>query len=95
MVPYASLLSPSAEAVAAMCEVRWSIELFLRFLKQVPGLNRLFSGEGEAAAIQVYRALIAGLLLSRLTGGRVTVGQFRLIQLYLQGWRTTTDWRRA
>lgn len=86
VVLYTSLMSPSAEAVAAMYEMRWSIELFFRFLKQMLGLRRLFSGKAEAAAIQVYCALIAGLLMSQLTGGRVTMAQFRLVQLYLQGW---------
>jgi len=75
-----------AEVIAAIYALRWSIELFFRFLKQVLGCKRLLSGKPDAVAIQVYCALIACLLLAQVTGGRVTMDHFRLICLYLQGW---------
>ena len=75
-----------AEVIAAVYELRWSIELFFRFLKQVLGCKRLFSGKTEAVEIQVYCALIAGLLLAQATGARVTMPVLRLFMFYLQGW---------
>ena len=75
-----------AEVIAAIYELRWSIELFFRFLKQVLGCKRLFSGKSEAVEIQVYCALIACLLLAQATGGRVSMAEFRLITFYIQGW---------
>ena len=86
VILYTSLIDVPADVIAAMYELRWSIELFFRFLKQVLGLKRLFTLQSESGAIQVYCAIIAGLLMSQLTGGRVTMTEFRLIQFYLQGW---------
>jgi hypothetical protein len=86
VILYTNMLNIPAHVIAAIYELRWSIELFFRFLKQVLGLRRLFSDKPEAASIQVYCALIACLLLAQVTGGRVTMDAFRLISFYLQGW---------
>jgi hypothetical protein len=86
IILYTNLLDVPAEVIAAIYELRWSIELFFRFLKQVLGCRRLFSNKPNAIAIQVYCALIASLLLAQATGGRVTMDAFRLICFYLQGW---------
>ena len=72
--------------VAALYELRWSIELFFRFLKQMLGSHKLFSTRDSAAEIQVYGALIACLLLARVTGTRVTKDVWRMMMFYLQGW---------
>lgn len=81
-----SLLDVPADVVAAVYELRWSIELFFRFLKQMLGSHRLFSTRDAAAEIQIYCALIACLLLARVTGGRVTKDHWRMMMFYLQGW---------
>ncbi len=86
VILYTNLIDVPAEVVAAMYQMRWSIELFFRFLKQVLGLKRLFTQDDEATTIQVYCAIIAGLLMSQITGGKVTMKEFRLIQFYLMGW---------
>ena len=86
LVLYTNMLDVPASVIAAIYEMRWSIELFFRFLKQMLGLNRLFSDKSEAVAIQVYCALIACLLLAQITGGRVTMDAFRLIRFHLLGW---------
>jgi len=86
VILFTSLLDPPAEAIAALYELRWSIELFFRFLKQVLGLKRLFSDKREAVAIQVYCAVIASLLMAQAVGGRVTMDAFRMLCFYLQGW---------
>jgi Transposase DDE domain len=86
VILYTNMLIAPAWVIAAIYELRWTIELFFRFLKQMLGLRRLFSDKAEAVSIQVYCALIACLLLAQITGGRVTMDAFRLISFYLQGW---------
>src|SRR5207244_4275218 len=81
-----SLVDVPAEWVAAIYQLRWSIELFFRFLKHVLGCRHLLSHKSEGVAIQMYCALIAALLLSHLLGSSVGRRGFRLICLYLQGW---------
>lgn len=80
------LVDLPAEVIGAMYELRWCIELFFRFLKQMLGCRRLFSTKQEGIEIQVYCALIACLLLARVTGQRVTMRDYRLVCFYLQGW---------
>lgn len=86
VILFTNLLDVPAEVIAAIDELRWCIELFFRFLKQVLGCKRLFSGKSEAVAIQVYCALIACLLMARATGERVTMAAYRLFMFYVQGW---------
>jgi hypothetical protein len=56
VILYTNLIDIPAEVVAAIYELRWSIELFFRFLKQVLGCRRLLSNKPNAIAIQVYCA---------------------------------------
>jgi hypothetical protein len=86
LILYTNLVDVPAEVIAGMYQMRWSIELFFRFLKQILGLRRLFTQGEDSAAMQVYCAIIAGLLMSQITGGRVTMQEFRLMQFYLMGW---------
>lgn len=81
-----NLVALPAEVIAALYELRWCIELFFRFLKQLLGCKKLFSKREEGITIQVYCALIACLLLAQATGGPVRMREYRLICLYLQGW---------
>ena len=81
-----SLTDVPAEVVAAIYELRWSIELFFRFLKHLLGCGHLLSHKDEGVAIQVYCALIACLLLAQVTGGNVGTRALNMIQLYLSGW---------
>jgi hypothetical protein len=86
VVIYTGLLDPPAEVIAAVYQLRWSVELFFRFLRQVLGLRRPFSDKPEAVAIQVYCAVIAALLRAQVVGGRVTADAFRMLSFDLQGW---------
>ena len=81
-----NLLDIPAEIIAALYELRWSIELFFRFFKHVPGCRHLLSHKPEGVMIQVYCALIAALLMSLTLGDNVGRRGFELICLYLQGW---------
>lgn len=80
-----NLTDVPAEVIAGIYEMRWSIELFFRFLKQVLGCHKLFSTRAEAVNIQIYCALIACLLLARVTGGRIRRDVYRMLCFYLQG----------
>jgi IS4 transposase len=62
-----NLLEVPAEVIAAINELRWSIELFFRFLKQVLGCQRLLRNRSEGIATHIYRALIACLLCTQVT----------------------------
>ena len=75
-----------AEVIAALYELRWSIELFFRFFKHVLGCDQLLSHKPEGVMIQVYCALIAALLMSLTLGENIGRRGFELICLYLQGW---------
>jgi hypothetical protein len=86
-----NLLDVPAEVIAAIYELRWSIELFFRFLKHVLSCKRLFSNRANGVAIQIYVALIACLLLAQATGGNVGRVSLDLFCLYLQGWSTEAE----
>lgn len=90
-----NLLDVPAEVIAAIYELRWSIELFFRFLKHVLGCQRLLSNRSEGIAIQIYCALIACLLLAQATGGNVGKVCLDLICLHLQGWSTEEEFLAA
>lgn len=81
-----SLMDVPAEVIAAIYTLRWSIELFFRFLKHLLGCRDLLSHKSQGIAIQVYCALIACLLLAQITGGSVGRRAFNLVCLFLQGW---------
>lgn len=86
-----SLMDVPAEAVAAIYEMRWTIELFFRFLKQMLGCREMGSEYPNAVMIQIYCALIACLLLAQATGGKVSKDVFRMFQFYLQGWASEAE----
>lgn len=81
-----NLIDIPAEILAALYRLRWQIELFFRFFKHVLGCQTLFSTKPEGAAIQVYCALIAALLMTLVVGRNVGRRGFELVCLYLQGW---------
>ena len=80
-----SLTNVPAYVIAAIYELRWSIELFFRWLKHLLGCQQLISHKAEGIGIQVYVALIAALILAGQTGGTVGKRAFNLICMYLQG----------
>jgi IS4 transposase len=81
-----SLTDVPAEVIAAMYSLRWTIELFFRWLKHLLGCRHLLSEKSDGVTIRIYCALIASLLLAQIT--RMNVGRraFNLVCLYLQGW---------
>jgi len=67
-------------------ECRWQVELFFRFLKQVLGCKQLLSAKTRGVEIQLYCALLAGLLLALATGGNLTRRNYEMVCLYMTGW---------
>ena len=86
-----SLTDVPAEVIAAMYSLRWTIELFFRWLKHLLGCRDLFSHKSEGVTIQIYCALIASLLLAQMTGTSVGRRAFNLVCLYLQGWADVNE----
>jgi hypothetical protein len=56
------------ELVGLVYRQRYSVELFIRFFKQVLGLRHLISQRREGVEIQVYCAVIACLMIQLQTG---------------------------
>ena len=86
IVRLTNLCDVPAEIIAALDELRWSIELFFRFFKHVLGCRHLLSHKSEGLLIPVSCALIAALLMSLTLGDNVGRRGFELICLDLQGW---------
>jgi hypothetical protein len=81
----------SAELVSLVYRKRWSIELFFRWIKCILGTRHFFAESREGAALQIYLALIAGLLLQLFTGERPNKRVMELLQLYFLGWATAEE----
>jgi IS4 transposase len=75
-----------AEVVALAYRYRWQIERFFRWFKCVLGCRHLLSTAANGVRIQVYVALIVGLLISLWTGRKPSKRTLEMIQLYLGGW---------
>jgi len=81
----------AAEIIALIYRYRWHVELFFRWFKCVLGFRHLFSESPNGVLLQVYAALIAGLLIVLWTGRKPNRYAFSLICFYLQGWATLEE----
>ena len=80
-----------AELVSLIYRRRWSIELFFRWIKCILGCRHFFAESPQGAAIQIYLALIAALLLQLFTGSRPNKRVMEFLQLYMMGWATAQE----
>ena len=62
------------------------VELFFKWLKCVLGCRRLVAVSEEGVTIQIYAALIAGLLIVLWTERKPTKETYLVLQFYLLGW---------
>jgi len=83
--------SLSAELVSLIYRRRWSVELFFRWIKCILGCRHFFAQSPEGAAIQIYLALIAALMLQLLSGHRPNKRVMEFLQLYMMGWATAQE----
>jgi len=79
-------LDLDADLVALAYRFRWSIELYFRWFKCVLGCKHLLSDDPNGVQLQVYVAVIAGLLITLWTGRKPSRRTLEMICLYLSGW---------
>jgi len=84
-------LDLAAEIIALIYRYRWHVELFFRWFKCTLGVRHLFAESPNGVLIQVYAALIAGLLIVLWTGRKPNRYAFSLICFYMQGWATLEE----
>jgi hypothetical protein len=81
----------SAELVSMIYRRRWSIELFFRWIKCILGCRHFFAESAEGAALQIYLALIAALMLQLFVGRRPNKRVMEFLQFYMMGWATAEE----
>lgn len=75
-----------AELIVLLYRYRWHVELFFKWLKCVMGCRHFVAESEEGVTIQIYAALIAGLLIVLWTGRKPTKATYLTLQFYLLGW---------
>jgi len=85
------LLDPPAQVIGFLYEYRWTLEVFIRFFKQILGCRHLLSTKQEGIEIQVYAAIICCMLINILTGRKPNKWMVTLMSLYLAGWASDAD----
>ncbi|MDF1660850.1 MAG: IS4 family transposase [Planctomycetota bacterium] len=81
----------SAEMIGQLYIYRWQVELFFRWLKCTLGCRHLLAHSKNGVELQLYSALIAGLLISLWTKRKPNKASFEILVLYFQGWATVED----
>lgn len=84
-------LEVPAEIIASLYELRWTIELYFRLIKQMLGCRHLLSFDPNGAEIQMYMAIIACILILSLTGKMPTKRTYEAICFYMQGWASEEE----
>lgn len=79
-------LDVPAEIIAALYELRWTIELYFRIIKQLLGCRHLLSTKENGVTIQIYMAIIACIMILAITGKLPTKRTYEMICFYLLGW---------
>jgi IS4 transposase len=81
----------SAADVALLYKERWRIELFFRWIKCILGCRHWLAESPQGAALEIYLALIAALLLQLYTGERPNRRIMELLQFYAMGVASLED----
>jgi hypothetical protein len=84
----------SASLIAEIYRYRWQIELFFKWLKSILGCRHWLAESPRGVTIQIYTALIAGLLLARHIGRRPNRRQMELLQFYFMGYADADELER-
>ncbi len=71
---------------------RWTIEIFFRFFKHVPGCRHLLSQDRNGIELQVYFAIIACMLISLWTGRKPTLRYIESNPLRAKMVKNSRDW---
>lgn len=75
-----------AEIIALIYRYRWQIELFFRWFKCILGCTHLLALSKNGVSLQVYCALIAGMLITLWTGCKPRKRTFEMLCFYFMGW---------
>jgi len=86
-----NLLDAPAHVIAFLYEYRWTLEVFIRFSKQILGCRHLLSSKREGIEIQIYAAVICCMLINLTTGKKPNKWMVTLMSLYLAGWASDRD----
>lgn len=85
------LLDPPAHVIGFLYEKRWTLEVFVRFLKQTLGCRHLISTRRQGIEIQIYAAVIACMLINITTGRKPDKWMVTLMGLHLAGVASEAD----
>ncbi len=85
------LLDPPMQVISFLYEYRWTLEVFIRFFKQILGCRHLLSTKPQGIEIQIYAAIICCMLINILTGKKPNKWMVTLMSLYLAGWASDAD----
>lgn len=84
-------LEVPAWLIAALYELRWTIELYFRIIKQLLGCRHLLSHKPAGAMIQMYMAIIACIMILSMTGKMPTKRTFEMMCFYFLGWASLEE----
>ena len=80
-----------AQHILTLYRRRWQIECFFRWLKCLLGCRHWLVQSQLGVTVQLYLAIIAGLLLQLVLGRRPNRRLWERVQLYLLGWATKDE----
>jgi hypothetical protein len=80
-----------AEIIAGLYELRWTVELYFRIIKQLLGCRHLLSTDPNGVTIQIYLAIIACIMILAITGKMPTKRTYEMICFYLLGWASLDE----
>jgi hypothetical protein len=85
------MLDVPPEIIGFLYAYRWTIEVFIRFFKQVLGNRHLLSTKPEGIRIQIAAGIMCCMLMLILTGVKPTKQLHLLMSLYLSGWASASE----
>jgi Transposase DDE domain len=86
-----NLLDVPGEVIAFCYAYRWTLEVFIRFFKQILGCRHLLSTRREGIEIQIYAAIMCCMMVNILTGKKPNKWMVTLMSLHLSGWASDED----
>lgn len=86
-----NLTDVPAHVIAFLYRYRWTLEVFIRFLKQILGCRHLLSTKPQGIEIQIYAAIICCMMINITTGKKPNKWMVTLMSLYLCGWASEAD----
>lgn len=77
--------------IAALYELRWTVELYFRIIKQLLGCRHLLSKKPGGVTIQMYLAIIACIMILSITGKSPSKRTYEMVCFYLMGWASLKE----